>query len=526
MITFGLLSWYVKTDSFQRRVRRRIIASAEKITGGRVEFGELHVIPFRLRVEVRNLTIHGREDGVGEPSGQAPFAHVDRLQAELKIISLLSTTVGLHSLFLEHPVVHIIDYPDGTTNVPVPQAKLLSNQSPVEQLISLSVSHIEVQNGELLWEDKKVPFAFVARDLALFLNYSLLRRHYEAHVVAGSINTRVEDYLPFVWRAEAALVLARSHIDISSLKLTSGKTEIHFGGRLQDYHDPQITGNYQGVADLGELASLTSRPEIRSPVKKGTAQFEGKLAWSLQNFSTDGTLQAKEIEWTNGKVTLQNGRVNTAFSITPERFHLSSIKASLLGGELVGDADVTNWQSSIQNANQSSAQGSTQSPHESSPSHRRHRVIGRIPAQSLQRGSVHLQLAGFPILPAMTMLSSKKLPLDRLALSGSTGGNVEILWVGSFRDAETRLKVGVVPPAKLAVGEIPVLGQIDAVYRGSRDELEISEFHLTSPGSEVSANGNLSASSSLRFSFTSHNLKEWTPLLEAAYQSVSESGSS
>ena len=83
----------------------------------------------------------------------------------MKIISLFSTTVGLHSLALEHPVVHIIDYPDGTTNAPVPQASLSSNQGPVEQLISLSVSHIEVQQGELLWEDKKVPFEFMPRGI-------------------------------------------------------------------------------------------------------------------------------------------------------------------------------------------------------------------------------------------------------------------------------------------------------------------------------------------------------------------------
>ncbi len=520
-IVFGLLSWYVTTDSFQQKVRRRIIASAEKLTGGRVEFGELHIIPFRLRVDVRNLTIHGHEE-----SAQAPFVHVDRLQAEMKIISLLSTTVGLHSLVLEHPVVHIIDYPDGTTNVPVPEARLSSNQGPVEQLISLSVSRIEVQQGELLWEDRNVPFAFTARDLALLLNYSLLRRQYEAHVVAGSVGTHVEDYPAFMWHADAALVLARSHVDISSLTVTSGKSEIHFAGRLRDYHNPQVSGDYQGVADLGEIASLTSpqtRTQVRTEIKKGTAQFRGKLSWSLQNFSTDGNMQAKEVEWSNGKISLQNGRIAAAFSITPERFHLSSIKANLLGGELAGDADVTNWQSSIQNPQQISPQNPRELPSARRPRH----VIGRWPPESLQRGSVHLQLIGFPLPPAMQMLSSKKLPLDRLALSGNSSGTVDMLWVGSFRDAETHLKIGIVPPPKPVPGEIPVVGQMDAVYRGSRDELEVGELHLTTPGSEVSGNGSLAVSSSLRFSLTSHNLKEWTPLLEAAYGSAygSESGS-
>jgi len=497
---FGLLAWYVTTDSFQLRVRRRVIASAEKLTGGRVELGELHTIPFRLRVDVRNLTIHGQE-----AKDQAPFLHVDRLQAEIKVISLLSTTFGLHSLVLDHPVVHIIDYPDGTTNAPVPQASRSSGQGPVEQLISLSVSHIEVQRGELLWQDKKVPFEFDARDLALLLNYSLLRRQYEARVVAGSVATRVQDYPSFAWRADASLVLARGRADISSLTVTSGKSEIHFAGRLLGFHNPQVSGDYHGFTDLAELAFLTRRPQVR----KGTAQFEGKGSWNPQEFSTQGTVQAKDIEWSNGKLAMRNGRITAGFSVTPERFRVSSIKANLLGGDLTGDADVTNWQTSL----------------EPSPAPARRPVIGRVPPGSLQRGSLRLQLAAFPLLPALEWMSSTKLPLDRLDLSGSASGKVDMLWVGSIRDAETRLNLVIAPPPMPTPAGTPVHGQIDGVYQGSRDELEMSQFHVTTPGSEITASGNLAATSSLRFSFTSHNLREWTPLLEAAYRSSNYSSS-
>jgi translocation and assembly module TamB len=498
LVVFALLAWYVTTDSFQQRVRRKVIASAEKLTGGRVELGELHTIPFRLRVDARNLTIHGRE-----ASDQVPFFHVDRLQAELKIISLLSTTIGLHSMELEHPVVHIIDYPDGTTNAPVPEVNLTTGQGPIEQLVSLSVSRIEAQRGELLWEDKKVPFEFAARDLALLLNYSLLHRQYDAHVVVGSVASRVQDYAPFVWRADAALILARGHVDISSLTVTSGKSEIHFAGHLQNFHNPQVSGDYNGVADLGELAALTRQRQVR----KGTTEFVGKLSWSLQDFSIQGTAQAKDIDWANGKVSIRNGRIAAGYAVTPVRFHLSSIKAYLLGGELQGDADVTNWQSSIQ------------SPLEPSPLARRHAVVGRVPPGSLQRGSVRLQLAGFPLLPGLQWLSSDNLPLDRLGLSGSASGNVDLLWVGSIRDAETRLKLAIAPPRSPSPGEIPVKGQIDGVYRASRDELEMSQLHLTTPGSELTATGNLAATSVLRVSITSHNLRELTPLLEAVFVS-------
>ena len=492
LLALGVLGWYVTTDSFQQRMRRRVVAELEKATGGRVELGELHTIPFRLRVDARNLTIHGRE-----AAGEAPFLTVERVQAEMKIISLLSTTIGLHSLILERPAVHVIDYPDGTTNIPTPPVKYSSNQSPVERLISLSVSQIAVQRGELTWDDRKVPFEFAGRDLALLLNYSLLHRRYEAHVGVGSVRTRWEQYPEFAWGGEASLVLARGHADISSLTLrsSSGKSGFHFAGRLEDFRDPHISGDYRVLLDLGEFAAVTREPQLR----KGTAQFAGKGSWSLQDFYTQGTLQAKEVEWSNGKLLLRNGRGEAAYSITPARLRISSIKANLLGGDLSGEVDVTNWQNSL----------------EPSPSQRR--TVGRVVPQNLQRGSVHLQMSGFPVTPALGILSTKRLPLDRLALVGNASGTVDLMWVGSIRDGEARLKLDVSPPLRPAPNEIPLRGQIDGVYRGSRDELEISALHLTTSGSEITAAGNLGATSSLHFSLVAHNPREWTPLLEAAY---------
>src|ERR1700687_825563 len=453
LIAFGLLGWYVTTDSFQRSIRRRVIASLEKITGGRVELGEFHTIPFRLRVDARNLTIHGRE-----ASDQIPFMRVDRLQAEMKIISLLSTTIGLHSLVLEHPVAHVIVYSDGSTNVPAPQVSLPSNQGPVEQLISFSVSHVEVQRGEMIWEDKKMPFDFDARDVALLLNYSLLKRQYEAHLLVGSVATRFKQYPLFSWRGDTSLVLSRGRADISNLTMTSGKSEVHFAGSLQDFHNPQLKGDYHGLADLGELASLAGQPEVR----KGTVQFEGKASWNLRDFSTQGTVQAKDVDWSNGKVSMRNGRLTAGFSIIPNRFHVFSIKADMLGGDLSGGGGVANWQSSL----------------EPSPVRGRRHGAGQVSPGGVQRGSVRLQLAGFPLLPAMQVLSSKRLPLDRLALSGRASGNVEMLWVGSIRDAATRLSLNVAPPLKPGPGEIPVHGKIDGIYRGSRAESDVTDMPL------------------------------------------------
>src|SRR5271154_4313539 len=77
LCVLGGLAWYVTTDSFQALVRRRLVAELERVTGGRVELGGVHTVPFRFLVDVRELTIHGKE-----APGETPYAHVDRLGAE------------------------------------------------------------------------------------------------------------------------------------------------------------------------------------------------------------------------------------------------------------------------------------------------------------------------------------------------------------------------------------------------------------------------------------------------------------
>src|SRR5436305_7614328 len=66
--------WYVRTDAFQRMVNRRLVTALEHITGGRVELGRFNVVPFRFRVEVHDLTIHGKES-----PDEVPYAHIDHL---------------------------------------------------------------------------------------------------------------------------------------------------------------------------------------------------------------------------------------------------------------------------------------------------------------------------------------------------------------------------------------------------------------------------------------------------------------
>jgi len=146
-ILIGLLflsaaMWYTTTESFQHLVRGRLISAIERATGGRVELGSFHVVPLRFQVEIRNLTIHGKE-----AAGEVPYVHVDSMLATVSLSAALGARVSFHSLTLEHPVVHIIFYPDGSTNQPSPGQK---GSGDLQQLFAFSIGRLEVRRRALL----------------------------------------------------------------------------------------------------------------------------------------------------------------------------------------------------------------------------------------------------------------------------------------------------------------------------------------------------------------------------------------
>src|SRR5205823_3445055 len=177
LLLLSVALWYVTTDSFQRMVRSRLTAEIERVTGGRVELGSFHAIPLRFEVEVRDLTIHGRE-----AAGEVPYVHVDSMSAIINISSALGAKIGFHSLTLEHPVVHIIFYPDGSTNQPGPEK---AGSTDFEQLFSFSIDRLNVRHGEVLWQDKRLPLDFTTNDVSARLNYSFLHRRYSGNVAIG-----------------------------------------------------------------------------------------------------------------------------------------------------------------------------------------------------------------------------------------------------------------------------------------------------------------------------------------------------
>jgi translocation and assembly module TamB len=477
VIALAALAWYATTDSFQSMVRRRVVAELEHISGGRVELGGLHTIPFRLQVDIRDLTIHGRES-----AGEVPLVHVDRLVARVKVISALGAEIGFHSLVVDHPIVHFIAYPDGTSNLPQPKIHAVSNES-IEQLFSLRIGHLEVNQGELLCNDQEISFDLKAADLSAAAEYSLFHRRYDAKLAVGKIDTKYADYRPFAWKGEAQFALEPSALELKSLSAISGRSHLQASGRISNFLQPEFIGQYELTLDLAEAAPILRYPELRG----GLLQVSGHGSWSERGFASAGRLLLNDGEWRDSSLIVRAVNGSTQFNIAPRQLKLSAIRVNIFGGDVRGDAEIANWQNSTP-------------------------LDKRVKAVDQQKGILRFKVNNLSMLDVVSSLRSLR-PLQQVELAGLASGNIDTHWRGSARNAESEIALDVVPPAQPLAGKLPLHAHAHAIYRPAAEEIVVSEFNASTRATQLRASGTLSRRAALRVSLDSENIAEWDRIL-------------
>lgn len=481
VVVLGLcgLAWYVTTDSFQAMVRRRLVAELERVTGGRVELGGIHTIPFRFVVDVRDLTIHGRE-----AAGEVPYAHVDRLVAKVDLSTVFGAGLGFESLVLERPIAHIIFYPDGTTNQPQPQVKA-SEGSSIAKLVSLSVGHLEVRRGMMLWNHHDYALDVAADDVSAELNYSLLHRRYDGSLLIGKIDTRFDGYRPVEWMAEVHFTQGQDSMEVRSLKASSGRSRLEASVRLSSFSNPEISGDYDLTLDLGEVGAVSRHAEMRS----GMLHASGKGSWSAAQFASAGKVLVKDLDWRSEALKIRADSLSTQYSLDPSRLGFTGISAKTLGGELSGDAEVSNWL--------------------------RPTAAGKVgkPKAGEQKGNIRLRMKGISAQEVVAALSSASRPFQGMNLAGLGSGSLETRWRGSLRSAETEITLEVAPPSQVSPGQLPLNARGHAIYRNAPGELEVSEFTANTRASQVRASGTLSTRAAMKLSVSTSDLGEWEQVL-------------
>ncbi|HET8825972.1 MAG TPA: hypothetical protein VFM77_12635, partial [Terriglobales bacterium] len=398
LLMVSALLWYITTDSFQQMVRRRLIASLEHATGGRVELGSFHVVPLRFEVEVRDLTIHGREAPTDKP-----LAHVDSMSAVVDLGAVLGVRMAFDRLTLVHPVVHVIYYPDGSTNQPSPKQ---ASAATFDQIFAISIRRLEVKQGELLLQEERIPVEFVSNDVAARLDYSFLHRRYSGDVSIGRAETQFAGYRPFAWGAKTDFSIGQDEIQVRSLSATSEGSRLQAGGTVRDFRHPVFKGTYDLLLDLQQVAAVTKQPKTTS----GKLQLGGTAMWSPSTYNTAGEFDLKNASWNDAMFSAKDLAASGHYSFDPQKFSLNQVQGRALRGTFSSELEVTNW-------------NAPEKP-----------VKGAKPVQ--QRGSGVVKMRDVSLIDLIGGLGPRFKQLQAERLAGSVSGSSEIKWKDSIRNVE------------------------------------------------------------------------------------------
>lgn len=496
------LTIYMNTDSFQALVRRRLVAEVERITGGRAEIGSFHTIPFRLQVEVRNITVHGRE-----PATDVPLAHVENIVARLKVSSLIRSELAFHEVILDQPVAHVIFYPDGSTNFPG-RTSGFSTEASIEQLFSLSITRLDVRQGRLLWDDQAIPLDLAARNMSLQMDYSYLHARYHGRLLLGMVDTKLRDCRPFAWMSSVDFSLASDSATFSALKWNSGHSNLSANGQVTNFRRPHIQAAYDAQIDLTEAASVARRRELRS----GLLELKGDGNWSLDQFASNGLLTLRDLAWQSDAVAFSKASVTTGYSVSDQQLKLSRLEGKIFGGSVTGDAEINQWLAAEQHLSPAARKVLETATISAAPPLNKSRPPAAKPkSTAIQNALIVLRLRDISAQELAVALNAPEHPIQTLHPAGLASGTLETRWKGTRRDAEVQFALDVKPPDRIAPVQLPLTAHATGVYHAANDTLDLPEFNLTTPTSRVQASGTLSSSSALHLSVSTSSLADWLP---------------
>lgn len=485
----GLLV-YSSSARFSALVTKKIVGVIENATGGRVELRSVHWSLRGLSVSADGLTIHGLEG-----PGEAPYLHVDRLYARLRIVSFFKPKIALNYVEANHPVFHLIVYPDGATNQPRPRHA--GHGSVTDTIFDFEAGRAVVSRGLLLINQRKIPFDLTANDLEALVTYSPAEDRYRGSIRVAGLDLQRGSAAPLDSRLTLEVQLARNAATLKSLHLTGGGAQLDASGSLTGYSDPQWKLAARGSIDIREIAALTGIDGLRRGIAKIDATGQGR---GVRQYSIQGNFGIAGAAFQTSYLKVEGAGATAQFSVTPEEIAITGLKANLRQG---GGADATihflHWNAAAAGGARARA-GS------------RNGVRPGIASSA----SILARIYGVRLPAIMRMVSPHRY--WNLGFDTATSGEVDVNWTGGGEDLTVSGKLRLAPPGHPATGQAPVSGMVDATYFERGGRVRIRHFDAQTPASQIQVTGALgvypvSGPSALQIHFTTRRLEEFDPAL-------------
>lgn len=518
----------VRSEWFRNYLRQKVVAATEEGTGGRVQSGPFSFDWTHLRATITDFVIHG-----GEPAGSLPFVSVGRVVIQIRVLPSFKHPLDVTYLGVERPQVNILVFPDGTTNVPKPKQASTSKEPPLQSVVDLEVKYFTVSSGSVTVDLKKQDIDFRGEALHAQLWYDTLKQGYKGEISMSPLYVVSGRNTPLKFRVDLPVTLDANRIAFQGGRITTDQSQLLIEGSLRDLNHPVLSAHVQGRVALADLEDLTN-PRL-------TLNTRGLPSWL--NLDVNATVGGDEIDVADSRVTyggstiqasgkLQDPAGNGALQFQAQldlaqlgrlaKQEMLPEGALALKGSAKLDAQGDYDVQSIVDGRGLSFQQGTQRIRYVTLSSQAHLTPHRLDLSDLRIGAFGADLTGsasledfarYKVDAKLNHLSLQTLMAEvgykGVTYTGAVSGLVAAagnLQAPGTESLTANARLSIVPGRQ----GIPVSGRLIAEYRGTTDNLSVSDSYIALPHTRVTMSGSLG--NRLNVTAATADLRDLSPL--------------
>jgi translocation and assembly module TamB len=400
---------------------------------------------------------------------QSPLFQADGVEIGLQIVSLLKGEWHFNNVIMDRPVLRLNVDQDGNTNLP----RHGTSRNGLS-IFALGIRHVLIRNGELYYNDRKIPLDAALRDVAFQARFDPQSKRYSGRLKYQNGQIRFRDWNPMVHSLESEFEATPETFTITHSTLSTGASQVKIEATLNDFAHPKVNATYQALLDSVDLGQMLRGLPLTSGVVRlvGSAQFQSDPNRAvLETLSAQGNMNSTSLGVHMAAIDTELQDISADYLLRGGDIDIRNLRAGSLGGTLVGSYSM----SDLAAAQQSQL----------------HAVLRNVSLSSIQ---------------AITHPTTRK----QFRLGGVANVRLEATWQKTFDALVARgsadLKGSLVPVA--SSGAFPVEGRIQGAYSAPAAEMTLIRSYLRTPKTTVTLSGTVGRHQSLQIQAQSDELHE------------------
>jgi translocation and assembly module TamB len=464
------------------KFHRYVISRVEQTASDSLN-AQVRIRNFNLNLHDLTVDIDGLQVETSEPGTQSPLLSVDRMHADVNVVSLLQRTWYLSDIEINHPVVHLYVDNKGNNNLPKPKQSESKSQT---NIFDMAIRHVLLSNGEVYYNDQKSLLNADLHELTFQSSYSAANDGtYSGDLSYKDGRLQYGNYDPMPHDLQAKFEATRAGLKMSPVVLTLGNSRLALAANLNNYSAPTIEARYDALIDASQFRHILKNDSL--PI--GTVRLSGNAHYQdvpgstqplLEVVYADGTLTSPSLAVRTPSLQTGVRDLTAQFKLANGNAVVENLRAKILGGEVVGNASVKD-------------------------------VVVRKDSRARAKLS-NISMA------ELKSLMGKNAPKD-MKLGGALNATADATWHGSMEDliahSDATLQATVTPTASQNPMTVPVDGVFHADYSGKSKTITLTQSNLHTPRTSVDLNGTVSERSAMQIRLNATDLHELETIAQA-----------